>query len=128
MTREEFDEALLTFGTQLNRWPTDQCAAARRLLEIDDEARAMLEDMTSFESELGAAMVVDVHDGAIAARVQASVHERAEAAGLLSLLPLRWIFGFGSLAGLSGAAVAMATPVAINTSALLTLALTGGAP
>ena len=128
MTREEFDEALLTFGTELNCWPMDLRASARSLLEIDDEARAMLEEMTSFESELGVAMVVDVDDGAIAARVQASVQERAEAAGLLSLLPLRWIFGFGSLAGLSGAAAAMAAPAAINTSALLTLALTGGAP
>ena len=88
----------------------------------------MLEDMTLFENELGTAMVVDSHDGAIAARIQASVQERVEATRLLSLLPLRWILGFGSLAGLSGAAAAMATPAAINTSALLTLALTGGAP
>jgi hypothetical protein len=127
MTLKEFDEALLEWGGDLDRWPPVERASGRALLGTDAAARSLLEEMASFETDLGAAMSVDVDAGAVSARVQAAIHDRRENAGLLSLLPLKKILGFGSLAGVGGAVAALALPASVNSSALLAMALSGGA-
>lgn len=49
MTREEFGEALLRFGGNLDRWPQGEAKVAKRLLESDPLAAKMLLDFTAFE-------------------------------------------------------------------------------
>ena len=49
MTREEFGEALLRFGGNLDRWPQGEAKAAKRLFESDPLAAKMLLDFTAFE-------------------------------------------------------------------------------
>ena len=82
--------------------------------------------MGSFEIGLSTAMAIDVDAGIVSARIQSAVHDRTDRAGLLSLLPLRRMLGFGSLAGVGGAAIAMILPGSVNSSWLLTMALGGG--
>lgn len=126
MTLEEFDEALLKWGPDLDRWRSIEQIAARALLDTNETARALLEEMGGFEAGLGAAMAVDIDAGIISARVQSAVHDRTDRIGLLSLLPLRRILGFGSLAGVCGAVVAMVLPASVSSSWFLTMALGGG--
>lgn len=126
MTLEEFDEFLLKWGADLDRWPSTEQSAAQALLDTDKTARALLEEMGSFEAGLGAAMAVDVNAGAVSARVQAGIHDRADQSGLFSLLPLRRMLGLGSLAGVVGAAVAVILPASVDSSRFLTMALGGG--
>lgn len=126
MTLEEFDEGLLKWGADLDRWPSTEQSAARALLDTDKNARALLEEMGSFETGLGAAMAVDVNAGAVSARVQTKIHDRADQSGLLSLLPLWRMLGLGSLAGVVGAAVAVILPASVDSSRFLTMALGGG--
>ena len=129
MTFDELDEALLKWGADLDQWPPAQRSAARVLLDTDAAAQALLNEMASFEAGLGAAtaMAVDVNGGAISARVQAAIQDRIESAGLLSLLPLRKMLGFGLLAGLGGAAVAVFLPTGADSGLFLAIALGGGA-
>ena len=127
MTFDELDEALLKWGTDLDQWPPAQRSAARVLLDTDAAAQALMNEMASFEASLGAATAVNANAGAISARVQAAIQDRMESAGLLSLLPLRRMLGFGSLAGLCGAAVAMVLPAGADTGLFLAIALGGGA-
>ncbi|MEM1050106.1 MAG: hypothetical protein AAGL24_28375 [Pseudomonadota bacterium] len=127
MTLQEFDTALLTWGSDLENWPAGARAEARSLLETDPQAQLLLDEMTLFNAELGAAMAVGTSDGAIAAKTQAALQQRRDTVGLWSLLPLRKILGFGSLAGVGGAAMAFVAPSAVNTGALLAIALGGGA-
>jgi len=126
MTLEEFDEALLKWGADLDRWPSTKQNAARALLDTNETAWALLEEMGGFETGLGAAMAVDVDAGIVSARVQSAVHDRVARAGLLSLLPLRRMLGFGSLAGICGAAAAILLPASVSSSWFLTMALGGG--
>ena len=126
MTLEEFDEALLKWGSNLDNWPLAECNAARALVDTDADARTLLEEMTSFETGLGTAMAVDVNAGIVAARIQAAIHDQAENTRLLSLLPLWRMLGFGSLAGFGGAAAAMIYPAGVNSGVFLVMALGGG--
>ena len=126
MTLEEFDEALLKWGSNLDNWPLAECNAGQALVDTNADARTLLEEMTSFETGLGTAMAVDVNAGIVAARIQAAVRDRADSADLLALLPLWRILGFGSLAGIGGAAAAMILPAGINSGVFLTMALGGG--
>ena len=128
MTLQEFDEALLRWGGDLARWPGEVRAAARILLETEPRARALRDEMTRLDADLGAAMVVDLPDGAIAAKVQAALQRRRDPVDLWSLLPLRKILALGSLAGVGGAALALVSPMAVSTGALLAIALGGGLP
>jgi len=126
MTLKEFDEALLKWGADLDRWPSIERSAARALLVTNETARALLEEMRGFETELGAAMAVDFNAGAVSARAQATINDRADQPGLLSFLPLWRMLGLGSLAGVGGAAVAMILPASIDSSRFLSMALGGG--
>jgi hypothetical protein len=56
MTRAEFDDALLRFGADLDRWPPKLAAAARTLLAGDTEAAGMLARSAAFEETLAAAV------------------------------------------------------------------------
>lgn len=126
MTLEEFDEALLKWGSNLDNWPLAECNAGQALVDTNAEARTLLEEMTSFETGLGTAMAVDVNAGIVAARIQAAIHDQAESTRLLSLLPLWRMLGFGSLAGFGGAAAAMILPAGVNSGMFLVMALGGG--
>ena len=126
MTLEEFDEALLKWGSNLDNWPLAECNAGQALVDTNADARTLLEEMTSFETGLGTAMAVDVNAGIVAARIQAAIHDQAESTRLLSLLPLGRMLGFGLLAGFGGAAAAMILPAGVYSGVFLVMALGGG--
>lgn len=56
MTREEFGEALLRFGSMLERWPQEEAKRAKRLIESDPLAAKMHLDFTAFERTLADAV------------------------------------------------------------------------
>lgn len=49
MTLEEFGEALLRFGGNLERWPQEEAKKAARLVESEPVAAKMLVDFSAFE-------------------------------------------------------------------------------
>lgn len=49
MTREEFGEALLRFGPNLERWPQAEAKKAERLVASDPLAAKMLVEFSAFE-------------------------------------------------------------------------------
>lgn len=56
MTREDFSEALLRYGADLDRWPASEAAEARTLLERDPDAAKMRADCAAFEQTLAEAV------------------------------------------------------------------------
>jgi hypothetical protein len=56
VTREDFSEALLSFGADLDRWPQVQAEAARQLLSADAVAAKMLADFGAFERTIADAV------------------------------------------------------------------------
>jgi hypothetical protein len=56
VTREDFSEALLHFGADLDRWPQVQAEAARRLISADAVAAKMLADSGTFERTIADAV------------------------------------------------------------------------
>lgn len=128
MTLQEFEEALLLQGADLARWPEDLRERADRLLAADPAAEALRREIAELDADLGAAMAVEVNAAAVAARTQAAVRNRIERQGLLAMLPIGRILGFGSLAGIGGAAAALASPAAFNSGLLLAIALGGTTP
>lgn len=126
MTLQEFDEGLLTWGTNLDRWPEDTRSAARQLLESDPEARSLWQEASHFEAILGTASAVETSESAVVAKVQTNLQSRRENSGLWQLLPIRQLIGFGTLAGAGGVVAAFLVPAGANTVALLSLALGGG--
>ncbi len=56
MTREELNEALLRFGSDLERWPEREKEAASRLVASDRTAARMVADFTAFERTLADAV------------------------------------------------------------------------
>ena len=113
MTLEEFDVALLKWGSNLDNWPLAKCNAAQALMNTNADARTLMDEMTSFETGLGTAMAVDVNASIVASRIQAAIHDQAESTRLLLLLPLWRMLGFGLLAGFGGAAAAMILPAGV---------------
>ena len=79
MTRAEFDDALLRFGADLERWPPDLAAAARQLVAGDGEAAGMLARSTTFEETLADAVRVPPFGAAEIGRILAATE--AEEAG-----------------------------------------------
>ncbi|MES0882765.1 hypothetical protein [Roseibium sp. SCP14] len=126
MTLQEFDEGLLTWGANLDRWPEDTRSAARQLLETDAEARTLWQEATHFDAILGTASAVEMSQSAVVAKTQINLQTRREGSALLRLLPIGQLIGFGTLAGAGGVAAAFLVPAGANTGALLTLALGGG--
>ncbi len=88
----------------------------------------MQREMSSFAVVLNTALTSDVPDGAISATIQQGIAERRERQGLLDLLPLKKIFGWGSLAGIGGGAVAAFAPVSAGVTTMLSIALGGVLP
>ncbi|MEM9632918.1 MAG: hypothetical protein AAGA50_16425 [Pseudomonadota bacterium] len=126
MTLQEFDTGLLTWGSNLDRWPDDIRSTARRLIATDPEAHSLWQEAARFDTMLGTASSVEMSESAVVAKVQAALETRREGSALWHLLPIRQLIGFGTLAGASGAAAAILVPAGANTGALLTLALGGG--
>lgn len=56
MTRQEFGEAMLRYGADLDRWPEAEAEAARRLLDSDPDAAKMRAEFAAFEHTLTAAV------------------------------------------------------------------------
>jgi hypothetical protein len=57
MTREEFSEALLRFGSNFERWPQEEAKKAAQLIESDPLAAKMLADFSAFERTVADAVV-----------------------------------------------------------------------
>ncbi|WP_342237338.1 hypothetical protein [Inquilinus sp. OTU3971] len=79
MTRAEFDEALLRFGADLDRWPQKLAASARQLLGRDPAAVEILAQFAAFEDTVGAAIHPPPFGAAEIGRILAAVE--AEEAG-----------------------------------------------
>jgi hypothetical protein len=56
MTREDFGEALLRFGPDLERWPGDLAQSAKGLVGDDPVAAKMLKDFAAFERTVAEAV------------------------------------------------------------------------
>lgn len=56
MTREDFSEALLRFGADLERWPGALARTARRLVASDPVAAKMLSDFAAFDRTVAEAV------------------------------------------------------------------------
>jgi len=56
VTREDFSEALLSFGADLDRWPRAKSEAARQLISTDVVAAKMLADFGAFERTIAEAV------------------------------------------------------------------------
>ncbi|MEM7637145.1 MAG: hypothetical protein AAF299_21480, partial [Pseudomonadota bacterium] len=128
MTLEEFDEALLRWGPDLDRWPQHQRQAGRELLSANAQAQPLLDEMTKMVGMVDTAIMDDTAAGIVSATVQQAIIRRQESLGLMSLLPVRRILGWGSLASVGGAAATVLVPVSANAPALLTIALGGMLP
>lgn len=125
MTLEEFDEALLKWGTQLQLWPEKQRYAGENLLRESDHARMLLEEMLSLDSNLEGAIKNDVPSGIIVANIQSKLSNRRNKQTIRSLLPIRKLIGWGAMAGAGGGLVAVFTPQSVGMAPLLAIALGG---
>ncbi|MEO1161830.1 MAG: hypothetical protein AAFW74_15520 [Pseudomonadota bacterium] len=128
MTLEEFDEALLRWGPDLDRWPEQQQRAGRELLSINAEAQRLLDEMMRMGVAIDAAIMDETAAGVVSATVQQAIIRRQENQGLMSLLPVRRILGWGSLASVGGGVATALIPISANAPALLTIALGGMLP
>ena len=128
MTLEDFDEGLLKWGADLAGWPDELRPRAEKLLAQSEAARSMREEMAGLATILDTAVMSGVPVGAVSAKVQQSIAGRRERQGLLDLLPLKRIFGWGSLAGIGGGAFAAFAPVGAGVTSMLSIALGGTLP
>ena len=128
MTLEQFDEALLRWGADLDRWPQQQRRAGQELLSVNAEAQSLLDEMTKMGVAIDGAITDETAAGVVSATVQQAIARRHENQSLMSLLPVRRILGWGSLAGIGGGAASVLLPVSAGTPALLTIALGGLLP
>ena len=128
MTHEDFDEGLLKWGADLAKWPDESRRQAEELLAQSEAARSMQQEMAGFAVILDTAIMSDVTEGAISAKIQQTIARRRGRQGLLDLLPLKKIFGWGSLAGLGGGAIAAFAPVSAGVTTMLSIALGGVLP
>ncbi|MGB5213771.1 MAG: hypothetical protein WBN88_09030 [Anderseniella sp.] len=128
MTLEQFDEALLRWGPDLDRWPQQQQQAGQELLSVNAEAQSLLDEMTKMGVAIDATIMDETAAGVVSATVQQAIARRHENQSLMSLLPVGRILGWGSLAGIGGGAASVLLPVSASTPALLTIALGGLLP
>jgi len=56
VTREDFSEALLHFGADLDRWPRPEADTARQLVDDDPVAARMLAEFAAFERTIADAV------------------------------------------------------------------------
>ncbi|WP_370674236.1 hypothetical protein [Pleomorphomonas sp. PLEO] len=71
MDRIEFENKLLVRGGDLTRWPIAEAEAARRLLAIDAESRALLDDVIAADTAVHAATTATL-DTALVGRVMSA--------------------------------------------------------
>jgi hypothetical protein len=129
MTLNSFDEAVLRFGSDLASWPDSERQGAEALLAESAEARTLLAEEQAVQSNLTAALAVDIQAAALVARVQQSVAERRRrgpAARIRFLLPM--LAGGAAAALACGVALGLLLPVTpgLNPDALLVTLLGGG--
>lgn len=128
MTLEEFDDALLRWGTDLSRWPDASRQQGDALLATSADAFALLDEMSAFHVTLEAAVTDNIAADSVVANIQKNVLDRIESGGMLALLPFKRILGWGSIAGVSGGFVAALLPITTGTSTLLAFVLGGMLP
>ena len=107
MTRDEFGEALLRLGANLERWPRSDAEPAKRLVAGDPVAAKMLADFTAFERTIADA-VRPPHFGAAEIGAVLGALDAAEATW--SPTPRFWLAGAGvsALSFVAGFAVMLA--------------------
>ena len=128
MTREEFDAALLKWGADLSRWPRELRPSAEALLRKSAAARSLQEEMSRIDNVLEEVVMSDVQAGVISAKVQQAISQRKQGKGILDLVPLKHIFGWGSIAGVGGGVLATLAPVSAGVTSFLSIALGGALP
>jgi len=121
MTREEFSEALLRFGGNLDRWPQEARAAAQALVAADAEAARMLAEFSAFEQTVAEAVRPQPFGAAEIGAVLAAIG-REEAAW-----PTRgfWFLGAGASAVSFAAGFALVLFVVSGSGLDLPLPLVG---
>jgi hypothetical protein len=98
VTREEFDEALLRYGANLERWPRDTAVAARRLVASDPVAARMQVEAAAFERTVADAVRPPAFGAPEIGAVLAALPEAKEGWGLA---PRVWLTGAAGVSVLS---------------------------
>lgn len=83
MDRIEFENKLLVRGGDLERWPVAEAEAARRLLAVDAESRALLAEILASDEVVRTQMAVPL-DTALIGRVMAATRMPPAWRGLMS--------------------------------------------
>lgn len=99
MTYNKFEQMLLQYGTNPDRWPADDVSAAEGLLSSNPAARELLERMEQFDTDLTQAIDVAPEGAALTGRVLSRVAARNKDTDLRD-----WVFGSRIVTALSGAA------------------------
>ncbi|WP_026790297.1 hypothetical protein [Pleomorphomonas oryzae] len=83
MDRIEFENKLLVRGGDLERWPVAEAEAARRLLAVDAESRALLAEILTSDETVRTQTTAPL-DTALIGRVMAATRRPPARRGLLS--------------------------------------------
>ena len=73
MDRTEFEDKLMILGANLDQWPPAKAEAARQLLAVDAESRALLAEVLAVDNAIRLATEVPV--AALAGRIMAATQK-----------------------------------------------------
>lgn len=122
MTLEEFDDHLLRYGHDLNKWPAHRRTEARQLCSANDTAQSLLAEAAALTGELQQALAPNEPDSAISARVQSALQRRQARQSAFGFLPIGRLAALGSLAGLAGIVAGLLAPAGGQAVILLLMA------
>jgi len=112
MNRDELEEKLSRYGSNLDRWPAEARAAAETLMAGDAEATALHAEARRLDTLLGEAVQPMALDSAAIGRIMAGIDDRHHRD--LTLRPTRRLFAWASAAMMvflfAGYAVGVAFP------------------
>lgn len=74
MDRTEFEDKLMILGANLDQWPPAKAEAARQLLAVDAESRALLAEVLAVDNAIRLATEAPV-DAALAGRIMAATRK-----------------------------------------------------
>ncbi len=89
MNIEEFELLLDRHGADLERWPVDLAATAKRLIADSNAARSLLAESSALDALLGDALpAATLSTGAVRSRILAAVAEETAAPSMFGWLKL----------------------------------------
>jgi hypothetical protein len=104
VTRQDFDLALLRYGSNLDRWPPELAAKARRLVEGDPLAVKMLTEAVALDRAVAEAVQPPEFGAAEIGRILQTIDAEPEA-----WTPSRWFW----IAGAGASALSFAAGFAV---------------